>query len=158
MLRTEINVDITARTLKNLQVEISDGRHAWYADEAFDVGGEDTAPSAVDLLLGALAACKVITAHLYARRKQWPLESAEVAVKMSKVFARDCDDCTSDPDAKVSIIESHVTFHGDLSAEQRERLAEIADRCPVHRTLTGEVKIRTKLLDDVSRAQAAPDA
>jgi putative redox protein len=142
----EMKVDITVRTLKNLQVEISDGRHQWYGDEAVDVGGEDTAPSAENLLLGALGACKVITAHLYARRKQWPLESAEISLKMSKIYARECDDCTSEPDAKVSIIESQITFHGDLSTEQRERLAEIADRCPVHRTLTGEVKIRTRLL------------
>lgn len=134
---------VTARSLENLQVEIKAGSHQFVADEPAISGGEDAGPDPYDLLLSALAACKVMTAHMYAKRKEWPLESVEISLNIQKVYARDCAECASDSNAKVDIIETEVKFKGDLSPEQIERLAEIVDRCPVHRTLTNEVKIRT---------------
>ena len=83
-----------------------------------------------------------MTVRMYAERKEWPLGAVNVSLSIHKVYARDCEDCESDDDAKVDIIEENFSFEGDLSDEQRERLAWIADRCPVHRTLTGETKIR----------------
>ena len=133
---------VKGRSLSNLQVEITAGRHQWVADEPVGVG-DDAGPNPYDLLLGALAACKVMTCHLYANRKGWPLEAVEICLDTQKVYARDCDDCESDPKAKVDIIDVTINFKGDLDEQQVQRLTEISERCPVHRTLTSETKIRT---------------
>jgi putative redox protein len=133
---------VTARSTRGLQVELTAGRHRLVADEPAGVG-DDAGPNPYDLLLAALGACTVMTVELYARRKGWPLEEVRVALDHAKIHARDCADCESDPAARVDIIELTLDFAGDLSAEQRARLLEIAGRCPVHRTLTGEIKIRT---------------
>ena len=143
-------MQITARSLQNLQLEIHAGDHLILADESKNDGGDDAGPSPYALLLGSLAACKVITAHLYARRKQWPVETVTMRLTHNKIYARDCEDCESSPNAKVDIIESEISFEGDLDDEQKARLAEIADRCPVHRTLTSETKIRTKLVGAIT--------
>jgi len=133
---------VIARSSKNVQVEITAGCHRFVADEPLGVG-DDAGPDPYALLLSALGACTVMTLQLYARRKNWPLTSVEVSLNTYKVHARDCEDCESNPDARVDIIERQITLRGDLTAEQMARLTEIADRCPVHRTLTGEIKIRT---------------
>jgi putative redox protein len=133
---------VVGRSLGNLQVEITAGRHQWVADEPVGVG-DDAGPNPYDLLLGALAACKVMTCHLYANRKGWLLETVEVSLDTHKVYARDCDDCESDPKAKVDVIDVTINFEGDLDEQQVQRLTEISERCPVHRTLTSETKIRT---------------
>ena len=137
-------MDVIGRSLENLQVEISVGRHRWVADEPIGMG-DDTGPNPYALLLGALAACKVMTCHLYANRKEWPLDVVEVKLNTRKVYARDCDDCESDPNAKVDVIECQISFEGDLDEAQLKRLTEISERCPVHRTLTSETKIRTMM-------------
>lgn len=136
---------VTARSLTGYQVEINAGRHQFLADEPFDIG-EDKGPNPYDLLLASLASCKIITTQMYARRKEWPLEGVEVSLSTHKIYARDCEDCESDPNAYVDIIESEVTFRGALTTEQLDRLGEIADRCPVHRTLTTETKIRSTVV------------
>ena len=141
-------MQITARNLDNLQLEIQAGDHLFIADETKNDGGDDAGPSPYALLLSSLAACKIITVQLYARRKQWPVASITMRLSHKKVFARDCEDCESDPNTKVDIIESEISFEGDLNDEQKTRLAEIADRCPVHRSLTSETKIRTRLVDN----------
>lgn len=140
-------MNVTARSLTNLRVEIIAGRHQFVADEPVEAGGDDAGPDPYSLLLGSLAACTVITLHMYARRKNWPLESVQASLDIQKVHARDCEDCESDPDARVDIIESRLTFRGDLSPLQLARLAEIASRCPVHRTLAGEIRIRTAVVE-----------
>jgi putative redox protein len=137
---------ITARSMDGLKVEINAGPHGLLADEPLDAGGEHAGPSPYDFLLSALAACTIMTLHLYARRKDWPLEAVEVEISTKKVYASDCMDCESDPNAKVDIIDRTLKLVGELSPEQRERLAYIADRCPVHRTLTSETKIRTNVI------------
>jgi putative redox protein len=138
---------ITARSATGLQVEIEAGRHRLVADEPAGVG-DDAGPNPYDLLLGALAACTVMTLQLYARRKGWPLEEVGAELNHRRVHSRDCADCESDPSARVDVIEVKLRLRGDLTPEQVDRLRQIADRCPVHRTLAGEIKIRTALAED----------
>lgn len=134
---------VVARSAKNLQVEIVAGRHQFIADEPIGVG-DDEGPTPYDLILAALGACTVMTVEMYARLKKWPLTGVEVTLDHCKVHARDCQDCESEPAARVDVIERELKFHGDLNPDQLERLAQVATRCPVHRTLTGEIKIRTR--------------
>jgi putative redox protein len=136
---------VIAHSLQNYQVSITAGRHTFVADEPAGIG-DDAGPSPYDLFLSSLAACKVMTAHMYARRKNWPLETVQISLKTYSLHAKDCEGCLADPadpDARISMIETTVRFLGDLTAEQRARLGEITDRCPVHRTLTGEIQITT---------------
>ena len=139
---------ITARSLDNFQVEIKSGIHTRRADEPIPSGGEDTGPDPYALLLASLAACKIITTQMYARRKGWALEGVEINMSTHKIHARDCEDCESDPEAKVDIIETRIRFLGSLDEDQLERLLEISKKCPVHRTLTSETKIRTELIKE----------
>ena len=138
-------MSIQARSVAGYQVEITAGKHKFLSDEPIGVC-DDTGPNPYDLLLASLASCKIITVQMYARRKSWPLEGVDVVLSTQKIHARDCEDCETRVDAYVDIIETEVTFRGDLSAEQRERLSQIIDRCPVHRTLTSETKIRSKVI------------
>jgi putative redox protein len=133
---------ILARSSTRFQVEIIAGRHRFMSDEPLGVG-DDAGPDPYDLLLSALGACTVMTLRMYAQRKEIPLTGVEVSLSTHKIHARDCEDCESDPEARVDIIERQIRLQGDLTADQVARLSEIAERCPVHRTLTGEVKIRT---------------
>ena len=137
---------VTARGLQNLQVEIQASNHHILADEPLSAGGDDKGPSPYDLLLSSLAACKVMTVHLYARRKQWPVETVSIILNHRKVAANECEDCQTEGLAKVDIIDCEISFAGDLNEDQIQRLAEIADRCPIHRTLTSETKIRTAVV------------
>jgi putative redox protein len=138
-------MDVICRSGQNYQVQINTGTHAFIADEPLDVG-DDAGPNPYDLLLSALGACSVMTIEMYAKRKNWPLESVEITLKTYKIYARDCVDCDSDPGSRVDVIERHISLTGNLSDEQRARLIEIADKCPIHRTLTSEVKIRTSMV------------
>ncbi len=135
-------MSVIARSSKGVQVEIFAGPHQFVADEPLGVG-EDTGPNPYDLLLSALGACTVMTLHMYAERKGWPLGAVEVRLSTHKIHARDCGDCESKPTSRVDIIEREIVFRGELTEEQVVRLSEIAERCPVHRTLTTETKIRT---------------
>jgi putative redox protein len=143
-------MSIQARNLENYQVEINAGRHRWISDEPVGVG-DDAGPNPYDLLLGALGACKVITVQMYARKKGWHLEGVQVALQTYKIHAKDCEDCESDPNARIDVIECEIGFQGELSPEQIQRLVEISERCPVHRTLTSETKIRTRLVGSGAR-------
>lgn len=129
----------------DLAQEIEVGRHRLAADEPTSLGGTDTGPNPYDLLLAALGSCKSMTVTMYARRKAWPLESVTVRLRHERVHADDCESCES-KDVLLDRIECDVEFGGALSAEQRARLLEIANRCPVHRTLTSEIDIRTRLV------------
>jgi putative redox protein len=88
---------------------------------------------------------------MYARKKGWPLEGVEVSLSTYKVHAKDCEDCESDPNAKIDVIECEIGFQGELSYEQIQRLAEISERCPVHRTLVSETRIHTRLVSNPER-------
>ena len=122
------------------------GRHELIADEPASLGGDDRGPGPYDYVLAGLGACTSMTVRLYAERKGWPLTRTVVRLAHKKVHAEDCADCET-KSGKLDEIVRQLSFEGDLDPEQRERLLEIADKCPVHRTLTQEVKIRSTLSD-----------
>ena len=124
--------------------EITVGSHRLAADEPASVGGGDAAPDPYALLLAGLGACTSMTIGLYARNKGWPLESVTVRLRHSKVHAADCEHCDT-KEGKIDRIERDIELTGALSDEQRTRLMDIASKCPVHRTLTSEIDIRTRL-------------
>ena len=125
---------------------IETGRHTLAGDEPAEAGGTDQGPSPYEFLLAALGACTAATLRMYADRKGWPLEEVEVRVTHEKIHAADCADCET-RDGRVDRIARHLTLSGPLDDAQRARLLEIANRCPVHRTLTSEVRIDTVLAD-----------
>jgi len=120
--------------------------HSLVADEPLGVGGTDHGPSPYELLLAGLGACTTITLRMYADRKEWPMEAVEVRLRHHKVHAKDCEACESEA-GMVDVIDREVHPIGPLDDQQRQRLLEIADKCPVHKTLhMNEVKIRTTLI------------
>ncbi|CAD6523771.1 OsmC family protein [Paraburkholderia kirstenboschensis] len=116
----------------NYQVHFDDGKHTWLADEPESLGGGDRGPTPVSLLLSSLGACTSVTLKMYAQRKGWPLEGVHVTLGMEQ-------------GDEGSTIDRKITLHGELSDEQRERLLQIANACPVHKILTGSITIRSGL-------------
>jgi len=108
------------------------GHNVWHADEPEAEGGGDTGPAPFELLLSALGACTAITLKMYAQRKGWPLEDVDVKLSLERT-------------STASAIDRQIVLHGELSAEQRERLLQIANACPVHKTLTHPIAITTGL-------------
>jgi putative redox protein len=123
--------------------QIEAGTHQLSADEPVESGGTDTGLSPYDLLLAALGSCTSMTVGLYARRRNWPLQEVVVSLWHSKIHAADCAECET-REGKIDRIERDIQLIGSLTGEQRSKLMEIADKCPVHRTLTSEINIRTK--------------
>ena len=121
-----------------------DGEHLLLADEPRDVGGDDRGPSPYRLLLMAFGACTSMTLRLYAARKGWPVERITVRLRHFRDYAADCKDCDT-KDAHIERIERIIAIEGDLDDEQHARLVQIAEKCPVHRTLEARVKIDSKL-------------
>jgi len=115
------------------------------SDEPTDIGGNDAGPEAHELLMAALGACANITVQMYAERKQWPLQGVQISLSHARVHAEDCAQCDTKA-GMVDRIEVEISFTGDLSEEQQRRLLEIADKCPVHRTLVSQTQIDTKLV------------
>jgi putative redox protein len=129
-----------------LQQMLLDGRHRLIADEPLSQGGDDAGPNPYELLLMSLGACTSMTLRLYARRKQWPLERIIVRLRHGRIHAEDCADCET-KSGMIDRIECEIELLGALEQEQRARLRQIADLCPVHRTLTSEINIVTRLAE-----------
>jgi putative redox protein len=118
------------------------GRHELVVDEPVGSGGRDAGPSPYDLLLAALGSCTVMTMRLYAQRRGYPLAGVTVALSHDRVHARDCAECDTD-DGRLDRIRRTITMSGELSRDQRADLLRVADRCPVHRTLSSDILIET---------------
>ena len=127
--------------------EVTAGAHRLQSDEPSSAGGTDAGPTPYDLLLAALGSCTSMTVGMYARRKGWPLKSVTVRLRHAREHATDCAVCETTADAMITVIHRELEFAGHLDQEQRERLLEIANKCPVHRTLTAKIEIRTSLQD-----------
>jgi len=135
----------TARTFKDgFKTEIVSAGHPLSADEPVSYGGTGTGPSPYDLLAAALAACTTMTLRMYAEHKNLDLQASTVRVSHRKIHAKDCVDC-EDKHGRIDEFQREIVVEGGLNAEQRQRLLDIADKCPIHRTLHSEVKIRTTL-------------
>lgn len=131
---------------RGFQTEVIAGGHRLLADEPVSLGGADTGPNPYDYLVASLGACTSMTLRMYADRKEWPLDAATVRLRHKKVHAEDCRDCETKT-GTVDVIEREIELDGDLDQEQRRRLLEIADRCPVHRTLHSRIEVITTLKD-----------
>jgi uncharacterized OsmC-like protein/pimeloyl-ACP methyl ester carboxylesterase len=136
---------VVAETRRSrLQQEVTTGRHRLIADEPVAVGGQDSGPNPYDFLLAALGTCTSMTLRLYAERKSLPLDRVTVRLNHSRIHAEDCAECET-REGLVDRIDRVIAFEGALDDAQRKKLLEIADKCPVHRTLTSEINIRTTL-------------
>ena len=126
------------------RTEISANGHSLIADEPISVGGSDTGPNPYDLLVSALGACTGMTLRMYADHKKLPLDGVTVRLRHEKMHALDCAEC-DDPRSKIDFIEREIELEGELDQETRRKLIDIADRCPVHRTLESRSRISTRL-------------
>ncbi len=121
------------------------GKHEIISDEPPEVeGGNNQGPDPYDLLLMSLGTCTAMTMKMYARRKKWPVEDIYIEMRHNKSHAEDCIDC-EDPKSKIDSIEKELIIKGDLSQEQLDKLMDISKKCPVHKTLLGEIEINTML-------------
>lgn len=139
------SVDVVESGRGKFAVDITVGAHALIADEPADVGGGDLGPAPHDFLLAGLGACASMTLRMYADHKKIPLKQVKVRLSRRKIKAADCTDCVT-KEGEVEEMTREITLIGDLDDAQRQNLLEIANKCPVHRTLIGEIKIRTALV------------
>ena len=130
---------ITATLTSGTEVELSNGRHTWRGDEPVDVGGTDMGPNPYELLLSALAACVCVTLAIYCRYKKIALESVTASYEFNRIHAKDCEDCDDATTGFIDHITSDVRISGDFDDAQKKRLAQIAQRCPVHKTLANGI-------------------
>jgi putative redox protein len=137
-------VRVEERNKQFTQTVISDG-HTWLADEPSSLGGDDMGPDPYEHLLAALGACTNMTLRMYARRKKWPLENVSVTLTHGRIHGEDCLQCDEEH-PQMDVISRQLVLRGDLDDAQRQRLLEIADRCPVHKTLHNKIEVNTELL------------
>ncbi len=126
---------ITATLTTGMAVRLTNGRHEWAADEPVEAGGTDTGPNPYELLLASLGACTCITISWYCGHKGLPLKSVTASYDFSRVHADDCEDCDSPDKGFIDKITSDVQISGDFDEAQKKRLTQVAERCPVHKTL-----------------------
>ncbi len=142
----ESDREVVTSTGTGFTTEVNAGRHNLIVDEPESVGGSDLGPTPYDYLITSLGACTGMTLQMYAERKKWPLKEVRVHLMHDKVHEADCEKC-EDKEARIDRISREIEISGDLSDEQINRLMEIADKCPVHKTLTGEIRVETKIRD-----------
>jgi putative redox protein len=140
---SEGTVTVTETGSGTYTQQITAGHHRLVADEPQPIG-DDAGPSPYDLLLAGLGACTSMTVRMYADRKGWPLQLVRVTLRHARIHAKDCADCETGK-GWIDHIDRDVELTGDLDDTQRQRLLHIAERCPVHQTLTSEVHIATSL-------------
>ena len=137
---------VVVKTGEGLRTEMEAAGHELVADEPKSLGGTDAGPTPYDYLLSALGGCTAMTLRMYADRKGWPLESVTVRLSQDKIHAKDCEECETEK-GRIDRIEREIELEGALDEKQRRRLLEIADMCPVHRTLKTEVLVENSLVD-----------
>ena len=145
-LKTEHQVAVRLNKADHFTSDVSAGMHNFLADEPQSVGGFDFGPSPYELVASGLGACTVMTMHMYARRKEWDLEEVEVHIDHGKTHASDFEDLDSDQ-GMIDVFHRNIIIKGDLDDKQKERLLEIANKCPVHKTLHAGSKVITKLIE-----------
>ena len=139
----EGNVTVTEAGTGTYTQQITAGRHHLAADEPQPIG-DDAGPTPYDLLLAALGACTSMTVRMYAERKGWQVDRVQVTLQHQRIHAQDCAECET-KSGWISHIDRVIEITGDLDDDQRQRLLHIAERCPVHQTLTSEVDVATSL-------------
>lgn len=122
------------------------GNHHLKADEPERVGGNDYGPTPYELLAGSLSACTAMTIQMYAKRKEWHIENVEVHTSYSKTYAQDCETCPDDNSAKIDTFHREIKITSQLDERQLQRVLQIADKCPVHKTLHNETQVLTTLI------------
>lgn len=137
---------VIARSGAEFRVDIEAGQHKFVADEPASAGGTDRGPTPYDYISAALAACTSMTMHFVAKRDNIPLEGVELSVTNDRMYAKDCADCASQS-GYIHRFEVQIRLRGNLTPEQRRKLFDAANRCPVRKTLTNEIRIDEKLLD-----------
>lgn len=145
-LKTEHQVLASLDTIDAFTTQMKVGTHSMLADEPKSFGGNDFGPSPYEFVSAGLAACTVMTLQMYAKRKSWPLENVEVHISYSKIHAQDCENCETNS-SKIDIFRKEIRFTGALDDKQKKRLLQIADKCPVHKTLHSEVQVITTLVE-----------
>ncbi len=141
---SENRVVVSETTTGKFTNQVTVGRHKLLADQPEGAGGDDHGPGPYQYLLAGLGACTTMTLRMYAQRKGIPLEQVNVSLEHSRIHAEDCENCEN-KEGRIDCIEKTIELRGELDGAQRTRLMEIADRCPVHRTLQSEIIIRSKL-------------
>jgi putative redox protein len=142
---------VIVRSAASFRCEVEAGRHHFVVDEPTSAGGSDEGPTPYDLLSAALGSCTSMTLNFYARREGIALTGVEVTITNDRSHAKDCSDCLADS-GYIHRFSVRLRFHGDLTADERAKLLEIARRCPVYKTLTSEIRIDEVLDDDPSEA------
>lgn len=145
-LKTQHQVVASLDAEDGFTTQMKVGRHYLTGDEPLEFGGNDFGPSPYEFVSAGLSACTAMTLQMYARRKKWDLQNVEVHTSYGKVHAEDCASCESER-SKIDTFKREIKFTGELDSAQRTRLLEIADKCPVHRTLESESEIQTQLLE-----------
>jgi len=142
----EFKADVVAGLEKDddFTTSMKAGNHSFLADEPLSSGGKDYGPTPYQFLSSGLASCTSMTLQMYAKRKKWPLEDVETHVYYSREHLEDCENCEND-NSKIDTFRREIKLIGDLDEKQKQRLLEIADRCPVHKSLTSKTQINTKL-------------
>ncbi|MEJ8800411.1 OsmC family protein [Pontibacter sp. H249] len=148
VLEAEGFVTVTAESSAPMVAKIIAGSDTMTIDESGVSQGLKPGADPYDFILSGLGACTVITLHMYAQRKGWPLEKAEVKLRHERVHATDCEQC-EDEKARLSQVTKHLSLYGDLSPEQRKRLKDISNRCPVQKSLVAGIQVKTHLVDEV---------
>ncbi len=128
----------------NFKTVMTAGQHELISDEPKNIGGSDEGPDPYDYLMMSLGSCTVITIRMYAERKGWDFKNIYMELRHQKDYAEDCKDC-DDPKAKIDVIEKEIIIEGDLSDDQLERLLEISKKCPVHKTMQGDLELKSTI-------------